>query len=120
MEIDYNDAEMQLHQGMRLKKIISESRYKVKEISELSEVPMSSLYDFFEKTELMPSRIRPILKLLNVSFSYFYSIKIYTNTAKPSDNTEGFVREALQKENELLRQQLADKEEIITLLKARK
>jgi hypothetical protein len=64
---------MQQHQGLRLKKIIELSHLKIKDISELSGIPHSSLYDLYKKPEILRVKIEPILKVLGVDPVLFYS-----------------------------------------------
>ena len=116
------DAEMQLHQGSKLKKIIEKSDFLIKDISENTEVAVSSLYDMFAKQEILPSKIRPILKLLGVTFYEFYGFYEQNNLLKDDPAPYGYKEqcEALQRENDLLKTKLADKDEIIALLKSKK
>ena len=113
MSKNYNPDEMQVNQGSRLKNYIEKSAFTIQEICDNANVPYSSLYDMFKRSELLPSKVRPVLRLLNVSFAEFYGFENPDETAAPPpDETT-----VLKRENELLRRQLVDKEEIIYLLK---
>lgn len=107
---------MQFHNGERLKKIIKNQPLTITEISKISEVASSSIYDLFKKPEVTPGRIRPILDVIGVSVEDFFhnSSKIENRTGKG-----GLVLEIenLKRENELLREQIKQQKEMILLLK---
>lgn len=114
-----NKAEMQFHQGLRLQNLIEKSSYSITKITTKTGIAKSSLYDIFKRDELLPSKIRPILDLLNVSFFDFYGFTTNGFVVNEDQIPYGLREQvALLKEQvESLKKQLADKEEIIELLK---
>lgn len=66
---------MRFHHGSRLKNLVSKTPKKLKDISQLSGVPLSSLHDMFKKEEILPKKIEPVLKVLEVSFEDFMQSK---------------------------------------------
>src|SRR5436853_4300136 len=108
---------MFFHHGSRLKKLIDKSPMQVSEISKKSGVALSSLYDIYKKEELTRSKIGPILKVLNIEPEDFFNGKTSLEEPQPAYYAE---IEALKRENQLLREQVAQLKEIIELNKRRK
>ena len=110
---------MQFHQGSRLKNLIEKSRITQKEISEKAKIAASSLNDLFKKDEILPSRIEKILEVINVSSDQFY--KVRSNNLN-DDGGVDFLSENAQLRQiiNLLKRQVDQQEEVITLLKKRK
>ena len=104
---------MQFHQGSRLKKIIEKSGLTVKEIIDKSGVNRATLYNFFNYDEIQRKKLLPVLEVLNMSYDNFLSDQPNGNS---NDNLKNQI-ESLKMEVELLREQLAAKDEIINLLK---
>jgi AcrR family transcriptional regulator len=104
---------MQFHQGSRLKHLIEKSGMTVAEVSRILDVARTSLYNLFEKKELLRSQSEPILKIIQVDPESFYGHK------KEVGELESVTIEALKREIELLKEQLAAKDEIILLLKTK-
>lgn len=106
----------QFHNGFRLKNKIEKSHLKLKIISEKSGIPLSSIYDMYKKPELLRSKIKPILDVIEVDIDQFYQ----TKQDAPKQLEESGLKvenEALKREIALLKQNLEVKEEIIQLLK---
>lgn len=110
---------MQFHQGSKLKKIIDNSELTIAQIVEQSKVSKGTLYNFFEYEEITRKKIAPILEVLGVDINSFYLSPSIANDA-PAAYGYKAMYESLLRENELLKKQLADKEEIIALLKSKK
>lgn len=112
-------SETQYHQGSRLKKFVDKSEYTLKEISEKSDVPTSSIYDMFKKSELLPSKFLPLLKVMGVTMLEFEGKR---SKGEEVDIIQKMTLEieSLKRENELLKQQIASKDEIIQLLKLKR
>ncbi len=90
---------MAFHQGLRLKKFIEKSDYKILDVVKKTGIANSSLFDIFKKEELSRSKILPILNLIGMTYEDFIGNATSTELAD------------LKKENELL------KNENIQLLK---
>jgi hypothetical protein len=110
---------MQFHQGSKLKKIIDNSDLTIAQIVELSKVSKGTLYNFFDYEEITRKKIAPILEVLGVDINDFYLSPSVVNEGNTAYGYKAMY-EALLRENELLKKQLADKEEIISLLKSKK
>lgn len=108
------ESKTQFHQGLRLQNKIQKSPLKLKVISEKSGVPVSSVYDLYKKPELLRSKIKPILDVLEIDADTFYGFK--------TDESKDLLMEIerLKAEVLTLRRELELKEEIIQLLKKRK
>ena len=111
-------AKKQAHQGSRLQNFIEKSPVTIVEILKQTGIAKSSLYDLFKKEELLQSKILPILELINIDADQFYG-KLELNDGETPYGLK-VENELLKTEIELLKKQLADKEEIIELLKSKR
>lgn len=113
---------MQFHQGSRLKNFVEKSYLSVKEIAEKSGIARSSLYDLYEKPEILPSKVGPILDVLNITQDRFYAKKLVPETSTLENDEIGFGVENVQlkKMISLLQLQVEQQTTIIELLKKKK
>ena len=109
---------MQFHQGFRLKHLVAKSGKGVKELATQAGISRTTIYDYYKKEELLRSTVAPVLAALNIDPDVFYGIKNEVGedvAAYKIDTLAG-----LRREIELLKQQVAAKDEIIELLKKSK
>lgn len=108
--------ETQYHQGLRLKKFIEKSGKKTVAVCKLAGVPKSSYYEMIKKKELLPSTIRPLLSVINISETEFYEIKKpYPNMVAETGEhyNEYELIQSLKRENSLLREQIIYLKELL-------
>jgi hypothetical protein len=112
-------SERQFHQGMRLKKLIDNSHLLLTDIAEKTKMQRGSLYYMFDKEEILRSKILPILKVLEISPDDFYNQNSLVEDPQAAFGIKA-ENEALKRENELLRAQVKQLNEIIDLMKRKK
>ena len=67
---------MPFHQGLRLKKYIEESGKTLKQISEKSKIPISSIHDLYKKDEDKTTKsIKKVLLSIEIPYDDFMEIK---------------------------------------------
>lgn len=98
---------MQVHQGLRLKKKVEISRFKVKQIVQKSGIAKSSLYDMYKKPELLRSKVEPVLNAINITADdFFASVEPASNVLNEPQEPYGqrAIIEMLKQEIEALKQ----------------
>lgn len=108
---------MPIHQGEMLKKAVDASKLKIKEISQKSGVPVSSLYDLFKKVDVPRRKLEKLCTILGIEVDPFYwpLAQINDGDGQPKIFSPAEI-ERLLAENELLRKRIADMETIINLM----
>lgn len=112
------------HQGSRLKNLIEKSGKKTAKVAELSQVPRSSIYKMFEKPELLPGDIKPILEVIGITTEKFYAVRTLSkigNSELHDDGGEFYdIVKALRAENAALKDQVETMKKYISLLESKK
>ena len=107
-----------MHQGAKLKYYVDRQKLTNEEIARLAGVSEATLYSYFNKEEINSIKLKKIAKVLNIDYKEFEENETVVKEPEPSYTTK--LIEQLNKQIELLEQQVADKNEIIELLKSRK
>ena len=106
------------HHGEMLKRRIDRSSLTVKEILERSGVAKTSLYEMYEKPELLTSKILPILKVLKVHPEDFFRGKAESLVA--DDGVGNVTNMQLSQIINLCKKQIELQEEMVALMKRKK
>ncbi len=106
-------------QGERLRVLIRECRRTQQQTADGVGVHRDTLQEWFKKKVIPEDNLRKVLKYLKVEYSDFMSgVNQVNEDAVPYTWKEKI--KDLEKENEILRSQLADKDTIIDLMKRKK
>lgn len=113
--------ESRFHQGNRLRWLIENSIVKIADISEKSNIPVSSLYDLYKKEDIPRAKLEALCKVMEWDIKQFYP-ELFTGVEEPAASYE-----ILKERAKSLEQMIKDKEviiiqqtEIIELLKKSK
>lgn len=109
---------MYFHHGQKLRKLVERSPKTIVQIVEQSGITRSSLYNFFDYEEIPRKKLTPVLAALEIDMDAFLAGRFIAEEEQPA-YTMPEVIEALRREIELLKQQIAAKDEIIALLKSK-
>ena len=110
---------MQFHHGSRLKKIVDNHKLTTQEISKKSGIASSSLYDMFKKEELLRKTVEPVLKVLEVAESDFFNSNSRVDDPQAVYGMQ-LELEAMKRENQLLRDQVAQLTKLLNQRKRKK
>lgn len=107
-----------MHQGSKFKYLADRSGKTNADIAKLSGLSEGTIYNYFRE-EFIPSKnLKKICDAMGWELQIFYKSENLASEKEPVYGLQSHI-ESLQKEIELLKQQLAAKDEIIELLKAK-
>lgn len=109
------------HHGLRLKRLIENSGKSISAIATKSGVVRASIYNYFTYEDLPRKKIKPLLEVLKIDVDNFYNEKKFESIVNEREHPYGLHEKVKDLEDQIvmLREQLADKNEIIQFLKTK-
>jgi predicted transcriptional regulator len=108
---------MPIHQGRMLKDAVDRSKLRIQDISKLSGIPVSSLYDIFKKEDVPRKKLYKLCEILELDSDDFYFAPNNADEGKmPIITPEA--HEKIIGENEQLKGRIVELERIIASLTA--
>jgi predicted RNase H-like nuclease (RuvC/YqgF family) len=119
---------MHIHQGKLLKEKVDNGKYKVLDLAQIANIPISSLYDLYKKEFLPMKKLEVLCEILGADIREFFPNMSQSNSssgrkkgrnlAGEGETDYGYRKEVerLTKENQLLTEQVESMKQIIELL----
>jgi hypothetical protein len=106
-----------IHQGRKLKEAVDRSKLRIQDISKLSEIPISSLYDIFKKEDVPRKKLYKLCEILELDSDDFYFPTQTMEDGQPPYVTPE-AHDKVIAENDHLKGRIVELEKIIASLTA--